>query len=854
MTPPIAAFVDPRFVPVPVAPGQVQRVGGKAANLIALQEGGFAVPAFDVWPVSEWTLFLREAGITALPALDDVPGFARLEEIVRTFPFSAERCVRLEQLWRQLGPGPLCVRSSGTAEDLEDASFAGQYESVLDLTDLRGLEAAVRTCWASLLHPRVRAYFQTRSLDFQAAGIALIFQRFIRADTSGVTFTTHPLTGRDQHFLIEYCAGGADKLVSGKITPSVLVFDHRLGRPVSGTLPPGLSAKDLGEFRRIAAYFGRPQDIEWVVENGRLLIVQARPITRVEVEPSFGTWTTADFRDGGVSSTPVTPFMWSLYDYIWQFAMPRYFEIIRLLRPGQKDLPWAGVFFGRPYWNLGEVVKCLLQVPGFDEKNFFADLGIKTEADYPFRRIPFAPAILARIVPLVLSLERYYESRIRRNKAFRNRFPHLIAPFRQIPSADLPDERFARLFRRLITRAYFVTETSYFFTIYNTSNAKLDFKIHLDILNGRGHEISYLRLISGLSRMKHLQPLKEMARLAGDIAANERLRDLLIAVPSREIPVVLAADPDGLPIVQRMAEFLRHFGHHSARELDIAVPRWQDDHETVWRLLQSYLKNPDIESGVGHEKRQLAMYRREVAATRQAFSGLLDRLLPFGRRLFFRNLLRTRSYCWWREEMRDYSSRMYALIREYAVEAGRRLGLREGEVFWLTWQQTADALEGRLNASDVRASIETACEESRMFRAYRNPDELGAGLLAGDGKPPADNGNGVRGIACSPGVIEGTARVVLSLEHIDRIKRGDILVTRFTDPGWTPVFYLLGGVVTETGGVLSHAAVISREYGIPAVLNVPGITRHVPDGARVRLDGTRGTVEILAPAPGAAVI
>ncbi|MFZ2955935.1 MAG: PEP/pyruvate-binding domain-containing protein [Candidatus Ozemobacteraceae bacterium] len=840
-----SAFVDPRSILSPVSEDSMQLLGGKAANLQALHDAGFPVPPFQVLPVNVFRDFCDHHGLR----VDDSPSeedCITLSAGINTREFPPAIARQIDEIWKKMGSQPLCVRSSGTCEDLAGLSFAGQYETVLDIRSFEAFTKAIRQCWSSLFNKRVRQYLATKKLPYSKAGMALIVQHFLTAEHAGVCFTVNPLTGRQNHCLIEFTQGCGDALVSGQVNPETVIVDHATQQLVSGKLPPDMKMDEVHLFRRIHAHFGSPQDIEWVIADHTLWVVQSRSITSIQAEPSFGTWTTADFRDGGVSSSVCTPFMWSLYDYIWQFSMPEYFRAISLLDPGQEKQPWGGCFFGRPYWNLGEVVRCLLKVPGFHEQNLYSDLGINTATGYRHRSVPFSPGIIYSVLPTIFKLERYYAFRIRRNRRFRQTFADLIKPYDKTVLNTVPGPEFARMFGNLMTDVYFPTETSYFLTIYNASNAKLDFKVHLDAINGEGHDLSYIKLISGLLRVKHLSPLKGLASCAAKIMDVPGLNDIILNTRSAVMDDMLKTHPSGKPILEAMRQFLDEHGYHSSRELDISVPRWKDDHVTVWRLLKTYLRDSDSESVLVHERRQYAMYRAEVGKARQAFSTSWHRLIPLQARLFFKALLRTRNYCWWREEMRDYSSRVYAIIRQYAVEAERRLGLAQGEIFWLTWQQVRDALSGKHSPEQIRTLLAHATEEARMYRLFANPDELGAGFLTQTrGVSEAVSQGHLQGVGCSPGTVEGVARVVPSLENIDRIRRGEILITRFTDPGWTPIFHLIGGVVTETGGVLSHAAVISREYGIPAVLNVGGALQSIKDGQKIRIDGLTGTIDLL---------
>jgi phosphohistidine swiveling domain-containing protein len=202
--------------------------------------------------------------------------------------------------------------------------------------------------------------------------------------------------------------------------------------------------------------------------------------------------------------------------------------------------------------------------------------------------------------------------------------------------------------------------------------------------------------------------------------------------------------------------------------------------------------------------------------------------------------------------MRDRSSRVYALVRRWALEAGRRLAASGAladpeDVFVLRREEVAAALAGRLSGAALRDRVRAGWRGARSFRNFQNPNEIGATHALAPAAPAPD-GAVLHGAGCSHGRARGPARLVRRIEEAGRLRPGDVLVAHFTDPGWTTFFPRLGAVVTETGGLLSHAAVIARECGIPAVLAVPHATRAIPDGAVVEVDGAAGTVTLVEPA------
>jgi pyruvate,water dikinase len=291
-------------------------------------------------------------------------------------------------------------------------------------------------------------------------------------------------------------------------------------------------------------------------------------------------------------------------------------------------------------------------------------------------------------------------------------------------------------------------------------------------------------------------------------------------------------------LAQAIDAFLQRYGYHSVKELDITVPHWREDPSFVLRTLQGYVKaGSEPKHPAAASQAQYARYQEERAKAESFFKGRL------GRKGFFTKLELSRSYAWWREEMRDHSTRMYYLIRIWSLELARRLVIAKAlenldDVWYLSFQEAHGLLINPENRDQAQALIRKRRRYNLGFRNFENPNELGVGLRAID-----SSRDGLNGVACSPGKVRGRARIIASIDEAHRLEKGDILVTRFTDPGWTPLFNLIDGVVTETGGLLSHAAVISREYGIPAVLAVPQATQRIQDGEIIVLDGDSGRIE-----------
>lgn len=720
-----APTVSDEIASIPSEPrsdrASAEQIGAKAATLAELRDAGFRVPDFVVSPPD-------------LRAAVERLGF------------------------------PLAVRSSASVEDGAVSSFAGQFRSFLNLRTFAEVEDAVRRCREGARSAAVAAYCARRGFDSDTVTVHVIVQRMVQPELAGVAFSVDPLTG-DDRVVIEACEGLADQLLAGHQAP--LPADHpgfrRYSREIERTA------------RQIQRYFGQPQDVEFAIENGLLYVLQARPVTRISVRPDVGEWTNADFRDGGVSSSVCTPLMWSLYEYVWDHALK---NTLRELHLFDQDFEAGRMFFGRPYWNLGAVKRCVARLPGFVERDFDADLDVAVTYEGDGQCTPLTPLGILRAAPTLWALGKFF----RRQQRFDDEFLHggfdrLLAPYRDAPAGDLAT------FRRLVERDFLITEGNYFRTIFAASLAKLDFASAFP-------EIDHRLLVSALPPLRHMAPVRDVQSLA-------------------------RRDDDSLD------EIIGRYRHHYRLGLDLRHPRWDEDRAFVREMLRQC---PQPGGGDPHTTSSAA---RDAA---------LAQLPRWKRASFRRKLDRLRTFVWLREEMRDLSNRMYHLIRRHVLEMARRHGHDDDDVFFMTFRE--------IIANDrSQIAINRAVYEG--YRNYLAPNEIRGGCTVSRPAAATRDGKTLSGIGASPGVAEGVAAIAHDVQQALAMPTGSILVCPFTDPGWTPVLDRAAAVVTETGGLLSHAAVICREYGIPAVLGVAGATSRIRNGSRIIVNGIDGFVERL---------
>jgi phosphohistidine swiveling domain-containing protein len=745
--------------------------------------------------------------------LDKMGGKARNlhELLIKDFPVPKgfvlfEESDDLEAAVQKIGGFPVAVRSSGALEDLAGASFAGLYETFLFVRSMDELKKAIRDCLASKDSDRVRDYLKTKGIPYtsETLTMSVLVQKMVEAKIAGVLFTMNPINGYEEECYLEFCEGVGERLVSGHVTPSRVRFDwikEKLILEEINNEGSRISQKQLRELidysMKVQAHYGRPQDIEWAIdENGKVHILQSRPVTAYQPREDYPELTNADLKDGGVSARVCTPCMFSSYRDAMQISMGDYLKKIRLLS-SDEGVIWCYGAYGRVYWNAEAVKKGLMKIPDFKEEDFDRDLGV--QKDYgkkgPHRTTVNLGTIVGAI-PVILGLGREFRDCLMMIEEFGPRFERRDREFKAALRrlSSMSDGEFNPWMLEMM-RFQQETERNYYRTIYNNSNYQSEFKNLLKRLPayqdfdevelmGELHGVAHLDVQSGLARLKALE---------GEQYFKER------------------------------DSFLSLHYHHGPAELDITVPRWGENVVWVDELVRDY---------------------QEIKASGNShFQDTVDRLTKnlgyFKRKKFLKMLGESREFLRLREQMRSYSTRGYYLLRQGLLEFGHRHKLLGNRVFMLELKEVVEKL------LEPQGPWPDFMKKEILYQGYRNftpPNEFGGTIEA---MKAGTSASGLKGLGCSPGEFTGMARVILDIHQTHDLTKEDILVTLFTDPGWTPVLARVGGVVTEVGGLLSHAAVIGREYGVPAVLNLIDATKLIKDGDMIKINGKTGSVEVV---------
>ncbi|GAA1639801.1 phosphoenolpyruvate synthase [Actinoplanes couchii] len=711
------------------------------------------------------------------------------------------------EITARVGDGAYAVRSSATAEDLPTASFAGQQDSYLNVTGAAAVIEHVQQCWASLNTARAVAYREHRGIAHDAVRMAVVVQEMVDPEVSGVLFTADPVSGNRTVAVGEAVSGLGEALVSGRAAAD----RFRVGAE-NGSLLTTAQVDELGALgRRIEAHFGSPQDIEWCLAGGRFWIVQSRPITTLFPIPVADDGAKHLYVSVGHQQM-MTDAMKPLGYSMWQLtAMAPMHEA-------------GGRLFVDVAARLADPVirPALLDMMGKGDPVIRDALETVLERDGPLESGPVPPLSVPSPDPAIV--------------------PELIASSEESIRAlrhEIADKTGTALFDFLLDDAF-----------PEHKRSLGDPRSMQAIMAGMG-ATWWLndRLAQWLGEKNAADTLTLSA--PGNITSEMGLDLLDLADVVRRHPDTVtvletAGDDflDHLPAEVRDAfqGYLDRYGMRCVAEIDITRPRWIEHPRTLLPLILDNVRH----FPPGEARRRFERGARQAAAkTRELLVRL--RALPDGEAKAAETeqmIDRLRAFIGYREYPKYAIVARYLVYKKALLAEAQRLPLADHEdAFHLTFQELHAAVRtGKVDEELIRRRK----DEFRWFQTLATPrvltsdGEIVHGSYRRDDAPPG----ALIGLPVSAGTVEGRARVVRDMAGAD-FAPGDILVTPFTDPSWTPALVVVTGLVTEVGGQMTHGAVIAREYGLPAVVGVQSATTLIPDGARIRVHGTDGWVEIV---------
>ena len=846
-----------------------RRAGGKASALASAERAGLPVPP---WFVVSAAAFEASLGPEHRASLEAAPDHATLARLFDGLSLSPTISAAVAEALRQLAPGGerVAVRSSACDEDGADVSFAGQLESFLDVAPAEVPEK-IRAVWQSGFSERVCAYRREHGLTPLPRAPAVLIQRMVSPRVAGVAFGADPVSGRRGVAVVAAIQGLGSAIASGEADADTWHVD-RGGQIITRHIVGQPSLNDE-EVRRVAAlaraagrHFGRPQDIKWAIAD-RLVLLQSRPITsmRAMADPDAKVtiWDNSNIVESysGITTPLTFTFAREIYEHVYrQFCRMMGVPERTIAAEDETFQNMLGLVRGRLYYNLLSWYRMLAMLPGYQLNRQYMEqmMGVKealpdTLAATVANAVRRGRAVNAlRLVRTCGGLVWNHLTLDRRIVEFHERLDRALAP-PVPPLEDLRVDELVAHYRDLRSRLLLSWDAplvnDFFVMIFYGLLRNL-------VIRWCGDPTGTLQndLIAGEHCIVSVEPALRIQRLARLAMHDADLVRRLTHGTATEIQAALTTHPR---IAGEYREYLTKFGDRTAKELKLESITLHDDPLPLFRavgsLAQQYAagaaeQTPTVESSADRLRRDSKRRVREALAASPV------------RRLVFNWVLRhAQRRVSDRENLRLERARLFGRVRRIFLEIGKRfheVGLLDEvrDVFYLEVDEVLAFAEGRSTTIDLRSLTALRKRETQGYAENPAPDDRfeTRGPVyyshdyrhAGDSSKPA--GAERHGIGCSPGIVRGPVRIVVDPNAADLNHRA-ILVAEHTDPGWILVFPSARGILVERGSLLSHAAIVARELGIPAVVSLPGVTRWLRDGDWVEMDGSTGTVRRISP-------
>jgi pyruvate,water dikinase len=866
-------------------------LGGKGLNLLRLQQN-HCVPDWQALPASFFFQCLETGGLgEAIEKQLEHPD--RIEQLILSAELPTELISEIEAAFSD---NFVSVRSSSADEDGSEFSFAGIHESYLYVKGASSIADHIRKVWASGYQGRALLYRKENGLPQHPVPMAVIIQRMVDARTSGVVFTADPTTHNPHTMIISALYGLGEGLVSAGLEADHIeynktsgafkttlakketryAFDTEYGAgicelPVDLNLQeqPALTEDQLTELAKIALKieqeYRRPQDIEFCFDDaGKLFILQTRDITAVqEYGPAAGNqqvWDNSNIIESysGVTSPMTFSFIRHAYAVVYHcfsevMGIPR--QTIQENQGVYRNM--LGLFEGQVYYNLQNWYRLIRQFPGYEYNKAFMEsmMGVKDIADSgdeqirtsAFRRnfieLPKLLRLAVRMLHRFMTLNRLVP-------AFNKHFDHYYNQWATLDFNDLPPHELMQIYHDMekhLLRNWKTPIINDFYVMVFYGTLKGCCKKWCGDENGTLQN----NLICGEGEIESTVPTRILMQLAADIKTRPEIKKLFLSLSPEELRVAI---PQHHPkISNAVSNYLDRYGFRCMNELKLEEPSLHETPEFVYQMIANYVRMDDdlLDVAAMNEREQ----KIRAEAEQQAFanlSGIRKGLFRFALKHARRGVKN-------RENMRFARTKIYGLLRQLlnAVSATftqEKILDAPADIYFLTIDEVWDYVKGTAVTVNLRGLVEVRRTEFETYRASDNPpdDHFETFGMAYNHncfknhesvvQPELAEGT-LRGIGCSPGTVEGIARVIHSPRDDIRLN-GEILVAARTDPGWVPLYPSVSGILIERGSILSHSAIVAREMGIPAIVGIPNLLETIRDGQRIKLDASTGLIEI----------
>lgn len=787
----------------------VQLVGGKGANLGEMVQLGMPVPRGFCLMVEAYVEHARALGLAEkLGPLLERQDWAAVEqraaELFTGSELETQTASPVLSAYREMGSPAVAVRSSATAEDTAESSFAGQQETLLNVEGEAAVISAVLRCWSSLWTVRALSYRHQRGVEHLSVGMGVVVQEMVEAESAGVLFTVDPVAQRSDRMLIQAARGLGEEVVSGRTRGDIYHVERGealriVERDTEQPGAPIMSDEQISHLcelaQRLESHFGSPQDVEFALAGGRVYLLQTRPVTGLSaaqpeaLPPPDST---------NIFQRKISSFADDRYPFAPKPLDQLFFSVqlgatshaLRLLgysvseknERAAKEGLWRQTYLVPkvyPTWRLMKVPFTMVRTLNTDWEHYWAE---------PSRRLREVtkPADLSRLSD---------EETLARADAV----------------MEVWDESMKRRF-------------SFLFGVL----ADHALRVIVALAVGPRKVAGVVGdLMSGL-HTRTLEVNEGLWKLAQHVRRDPSVAG---AVKSGDLGA-LSENEAGRTLLREVEEFLDAYGQREGVTWYLSTPTWRQDPSQVWRLLRVLAEVPTAPAAASEE--------RSARALRMVSDRL--RFVPGMPRLFRWLVTRLRRLQKFREDSHFDVARPLDTMQELAHEWGRRLTARgllkePSDVFYLNYAEVRAWLLGGGPTPD-----EAHEQLARRRVTYQNIN--GRWLAQKFSSRSAASGEQLKGVAASPGVVRARARIVRGEHQFDRLQPGEILVCPYTSPAWTSLFASASAVITEIGGAGAHAAIVAREYGIPAVMGIAGATNIIADGQELLVDGTNGRVHL----------
>lgn len=747
------------------------------------------------------------------------------------------------------------VRSSAVGEDGSGNSFAGQMESFLYVKP-DDIKAKIQDVIDSANSDRIKFYREQKGLSSDNIKVGVIVQKMINSDVSGVAFSSNPITGKRNEILISSVFGLGEGLVSGelnadtysvednKITKNIvekpykIVFDENKGygtkqveneNPSESSLTDAQIKEIAQEVKKIVKIYGKPQDIEWAYEGGKLYILQARPITTLENIPDKSQqeviWDNSNIIESysGVTTPLTFSFIKDVYTEVYkQFLLIMGVEG-ELIEENSDIFQMLGLIEGRVYYNLLNWYRLLRLMPGYEINARFMEsmMGVKQKLNQIPKVKPSKKNKYLRLANLIKSLIFNLFKLPQDIKKFYEHINETLSPYEKGKLEGKTSNELVEI--------YFELES------------KLMKRWQAPLVND-----FYAMIFYGLLK-KSLSKIDPNGTLQNDLLTGET--GIISTEPIKRIKLISNKICKGENAEKDIEEFIQKFGNRCIGELKLETITYKQDHSLLQFIINSYVKQGIIDLEKESEREQEIRHNAEKIVKEKIKNPLFGFILKNAR-------LRVKN----RENLRFERTRLFGLVREIFLELGKNFSYEniietQRDIFYLTKEEIFNYVRGTSVDTDFKNIIKKRKVEFKNYETKNPADRFstyGTVYSANDytnspphtNTPPLDNVAQLSGIGACAGIVRAKVKIVHSVTESEGLE-GCIMVAERTDPGWVPLFPISKGILVERGSILSHSAIVAREMGIPAIVGINNLLSALKDGDEVEMDGSVGTIRII---------